>query len=118
MRFNPSLWKFLVLFLLLAVSVHPSTAQSDGGAIVGTVLDSSGGVVEGAAITAKGVQSGTVYNTTSTSTGAYRLSNLVLGHYDITVTANGFKVSTLTNVEVQVNSTSSLDITLQTGNVQ
>jgi hypothetical protein len=118
MRLNPSLWKFLVSILLLAALAFPVTAQSDRGAIVGTVLDSSGGVIEGATITAKGVETGTVYNTASTSTGAYRFSNLGLGHYDITVTAQGFKVSTLTNVEVQVNSTSSLDITLQTGNVQ
>jgi hypothetical protein len=40
-----------------------------------------------------------------------------LGHYDISVTANGFKVSTLTGVEVRVNSSTSLDITLQPGTV-
>jgi hypothetical protein len=72
MRLNPSLWKFLVSILLLAALAFPVTAQSDRGAIVGTVLDSSGGVIEGATITAKGVETGTVYNTASTSTGAYR----------------------------------------------
>jgi hypothetical protein len=85
---------------------------------VGSILDSSGGAVEGASITAARAETGTVYNTTSTSTGAYRFSSLVLGHYDITVTAKGFKVSTATGVEVQINSTASLDITLQPGDVK
>src|SRR5258708_12512134 len=118
MRFNLSLLRILSFSLLSAFSVLVAHGQSDRGAITGTVLDSSGGVVEGASITATGVETGTVYTTTSTSTGAYRFSNLVLGHYDLAVTAKGFKVSTLTGVEVRVNSTSSLDINLQPGDVK
>jgi len=95
-----------------------AVAQSDRGTISGTILDSSGGVVEGATVTAKGIETGTVYDAVSTSTGAYHFANLVLGHYNLSVTAKGFKVSTLTGVEVRVNSTTSLDITLQAGDVQ
>jgi hypothetical protein len=112
------LFQTFATFLIVLVTVSTSNAQSDGGAIAGSILDSSGGAVEGAAITAIGTETGTVYKTTSTSTGAYRFSSLVLGHYDIAVTAKGFKVSTATRVEVQINSTSSLDITLQPGDVQ
>src|SRR6267378_517906 len=117
MRFNLSLLRFLSFSLFLTFSAITARAQSDRGTIAGTVLDSSGGVVEGATITATGAETGTVYTTTSTSTGAYRFSSLVLGHYDIAVTAKGFKVSTATRVEVQINSTSSLDITLRAGAV-
>jgi hypothetical protein len=118
MRFNLSLLRILSFGLLFAFSVLAAHGQSDRGAITGTVLDSSGGVVDGATITATGVETGTVYTTTSTSTGAYHFASLVLGHYNIIVTAKGFKVSTLTGVEVQVNSTASLDINLQPGAVQ
>jgi hypothetical protein len=109
---------FAVGFIAVLISAGIAVGQSDRGAIVGTILDSAGGAVEGAAITATGVETGTVYKTTSTSTGAYRFSSLVLGHYDITATKQGFKISTDTRVEVQINSTASLDITLQPGNVQ
>jgi len=118
MRFNLSLLRILSFSLLFAFFVLAAHGQSDRGAITGTVLDSSGGVVDGATITATGVETGTVYTTTSTSTGAYRFAGLVLGHYNIVVTAKGFKVSTLTGVEVQVNSTASLDVNLQPGDVK
>src|SRR5216683_922880 len=118
MRFNLSLLRILSFTLLFALSGLAAHGQSDRGTIAGTVEDSSGGVVDGATITATGVETGTVYTTTSTSTGAYRFAGLVLGHYNIVVTAKGFKVSTLTGVEVQVNSTASLDINLQAGDVK
>lgn len=113
-RFYFSAILFVLGFFLATTAM---VAQSDRGSISGTILDSSGAVVEGATITAKGVETGTVYTAVSTSTGAYHFTNLVLGHYDISVTANGFKLSTLTGVEVRVNSTTSLDITLQPGTV-
>jgi hypothetical protein len=103
--------------ILLFLAAGTVRAQSDRGAIAGSILDTSGGAVQDATITATGAETGTVYSTTSTSTGAYRFSGLVLGHYDLTVTAKGFRVSTATRVEVQINSTSSLDITLQPGAV-
>lgn len=109
--------RFFAAALFVLVTAGSALSQSDGGAIAGSILDSSGGAVEGAAITATGAETGTVYKTTTTSTGAYRFSSLVLGHYNITVTAKGFKVSTATGVEVQINSTSSLDITLQPGDL-
>ena len=118
MRFDPFCFRTFVFALTLGIFAGYAPAQSDRGTISGTILDSSGGVVEGATITAKGVETGTVYDAVSTSTGAYHFTNLVLGHYDLSVTVKGFKVSTLTGVEVRVNSTTSLDITLQAGNVQ
>jgi Carboxypeptidase regulatory-like domain len=110
--------RFFATALFVLVTAGSALSQSDRGTITGSILDSSGGAIEGAAITATGVETGTVYQTISTSTGAYRFSGLVLGHYNISVTAKGFKVSTATGVEVQINSTASLDITLQPGDVK
>src|SRR5580704_9917585 len=118
MRFHVSLLRFLSLSLFLTCSGITARAQTNNGAISGSILDSSGGAVADAQVRATGVETHSVYTAVSSATGAYRFSDLVLGHYDITVTANGFKVSTLTGVEVQINSTSSLDITLQPGDVK
>src|ERR1700730_11941522 len=110
--------RLLSFAVLILFAVHRLPAQTNNGAISGSILDSSGGAVADAQVQATSVESHSVYNTVSTSTGAYRFSNLVLGTYNITVTAPGFKVAEATGVVVQINTTSSLDITLQPGNVK
>src|ERR1700721_3003370 len=110
--------RFLAAAVLLIFAGFSLHAQTNNGAVAGSILDSSGGAVPGAQITATGVETHSVYNTVSSSTGAYRLSDLVLGTYNISVTAPGFKVSELTGGVVQINTTASLDITLQPGNVK
>jgi hypothetical protein len=58
-----------------------------------------------------------VYKTTSTDTGAYRIPDMQVGVYNLTITATGFKTSEQKGLVVQINTTSSLDITLQPGAV-
>ena len=103
------------LFLLMVGSM---AAQSDRGAIAGTVLDSTGAAVPGAAVTLKQVDTGSVYKTVSGSTGGYRLNDLAIGRYDVTVEANGFKTSVQKGVEIQISTVSSLSVTLEIGNVK
>jgi len=108
--------RLLFGFLALFFASH-AAAQSNRGGIAGTILDSSGATVQGATITATGVDTGAVYKTTSTDTGAYRISDMQLGRYNIAVAANGFKTSNQEGFVIQINTTSSLDITLQPGTV-
>jgi len=107
-----------ILFVLgFSFLTNPVAAQSDRGTISGTILDSSGGVVEGASIVATGAETGAVYKTVSSATGAYRIPNMQVGAYNLSVTATGFKTSEHKGFLVQINTTSSLDITMQTGTV-
>src|SRR5215469_8905467 len=110
--------RILLAALFLGFLGSSLKAQTNNGAITGSILDSSGAAVVGAQVMATGEETHSVYNVVSSSTGAYRLSDLVLGTYDITVTAPGFKVALRTGVLVQVNSTAVLDITLTPGDVQ
>ncbi len=107
----------LLLGISILLMLSTALAQSDRGAIAGTVLDSSGAAVPGAAVTLKGVDTGSVFKTVSSSTGGYRISELAIGHYDVTVEATGFKASVQKNVEIQISTVSSLNVTLQPGNV-
>ena len=117
MRFVPLHRYFrLAFFVLLAAS--PAFSQSDRGAIAGTILDSSGGAVEGATITAKGVDTGTTYTATSGPTGGFRIPDVRIGAYNVTVTSSGFKTEEKTSVTVQVNTTATLDFQLQPGDVK
>ena len=114
---SQNLHRFITLAFLIFISIPSASAQSDRGAIAGTILDSSGATVQGAEITATGASTGVVYKTTSSDTGAYRFSDMQVGSYNITISAAGFKKSEQTGVQVQINTTSSLDITLQAGAV-
>jgi hypothetical protein len=118
MRFISFPQRFLAVAIFVLVSAGIAFCQSDRGAISGTILDSSGATVQGASITATGADTGAVYKTTSTDTGAYRISDMQLGAYNLTVTAAAFKTSEQKGVVVQINSTSSFDITLQAGDVK
>src|SRR5216683_1587729 len=115
MRSVSFLQRFLAVAIFVLVTASTALSQSDRGTIAGTVLDSSGAVVQGASVTATGANTGAVYKTTSTDTGAYRIPDMQVGVYNITITATGFKTSEQKGVVVQINTTSSLDITLQPG---
>ena len=99
--------------LLFAAAIAP--AQTNQGVIAGNVLDTSGAAIPNAAITAKGQENGSVYNTVSSGSGNYRFPSIQLGHYTVTATAPGFKSEVETGVEVRVGTVTALDITLSAG---
>jgi hypothetical protein len=109
---------WILLLLVVALTAGLAVAQSDQGSIAGTILDSSGAVVGGAEIVATGAQTGTVYKTTSSSDGSYRLPYVRIGVYDLRISGTGFKTAERTGVVVQVNTVSALDVTLQAGDVK
>jgi hypothetical protein len=117
MRFVSFLQRSVAIAFFVFITAGTALAQSDRGTIAGTVLDSSGAVIQGASVTATGANTGAVYKTTSTDTGAYRIPDMQVGVYNLTVTAAGFKTSEQKGLVVQINTTSSLDITLQPGAV-
>ena len=108
--------RIFVTFILL-VTGKLLSAQTNQGAIAGNILDPSAAVVPNAQITAKGDATGTTYQTTSSSAGSYSFPNVQIGSYTVTVNVPGFSASIVKGVIVQVGTTSSLNITLQTGNV-
>ena len=90
-------------------------AQSNEGALAGTILDPSGNVVAGAAVAAVNSATGQSFRTIATPTGNYHFPVLAVGTYNITATAPGFKTAQRTGVAVQIQSTTSLDIQLTLG---
>src|SRR5437899_1124712 len=95
----------VALFVLAAAT--PGFSQSDRGTIAGTVLDSSGGAVTDATVTATDTATNSVYTATTGPTGGYRLFDLRVSAYNVSVSAPGFKKAEKTGVMVQVNTTSS-----------
>lgn len=89
-------------------------AQASSG-VTGTVTDSTGAVVSGAAITITNNETQTTANAVSSSSGTYAVSGLNPGRYTVTVTAPGFSKLVKDQVNIEVTVTSTIDFSLQAG---
>ena len=104
--------KLTFCLLLFTAAVF---AQSDRGTITGSVLDPAAAVVPGAKVSAKNLDNGATFETTTTDTGNFTLPSLPAGKYELNVEAAGFKRATRENLEVAVAQTLRIDTTLQVG---
>jgi hypothetical protein len=110
---------FLVTIAILAIvslSLVSANAQTISGNLVGTVLDPSGAAVPNATVTATNIATGVKSETTTSSTGDYRIANLPVGSYDITASAAGFQASTLKNYQIELNKTSTAKLSVSVTN--
>lgn len=90
-------------------------AQLGTATISGTVLDSSGAVVENAVVAAVNTATGFERNTASNSLGQFNLPGLVPGTYDLTVRFQGFKTYQSRGIVLQVDQNANLEIRLEVG---
>jgi Carboxypeptidase regulatory-like domain/TonB dependent receptor len=107
--------RFLLLLALCLVFSAALPAQSDRGTITGTVSDQANALVSGAAVVAHNTETGAEYDTVSTSTGNYTLSQLPAGMYDLSVELAGFNKSLQQGIRVFVARTERVDVTLLVG---
>jgi len=82
---------FLLGLALCLGWVAPRAAAQAGGAIEGTVTDSSSAVVANASVTATNVNTGISTSRTTTPAGFFSITLLIPGKYTITVSAAGFE---------------------------
>src|SRR6266404_7535293 len=99
------------LCLLAALS---ASAQITTGIISGTVMDQSGAVVVGATISAVCPDTNQARAVTSGSSGEYRLSDMAVCVYKVSVSSQGFK-TTVRNVTVTVAQETKADFRLEVG---
>src|ERR1041385_6507888 len=106
-----------VLLLLAAVFLlsSPTWAQEVTASIVGTVVDPSGAAVSGATITAKDVDRGTVLTTTTNDAGAFNISSVPVGKYQVKAEAKGFQSVIHQTLTLTLNQTARLNIQLRIG---
>src|ERR1039457_5291733 len=103
MRFASAL--FLCLMVLLAGSTAVWAQTASTGALTGTVIDQSGGVVVGATVTVTNVGTGQERTATTARARTYKFSLLNPGNYSVKFSAAGFKTSTVPSVTVNVTET-------------
>ena len=116
MKTGPSLALFLALgcVLLVASTAHAQITTAD---LVGTVRDTTGGVVPGATVTLTNDATGTSRSAITADGGTYIFTALLPGNYTIAVEIPGFRKVERSGVELQVNQRAQIDIQLEVGNV-
>lgn len=105
----------LALLCLLSIAV-PLLAQTTGQ-ITGAVSDSSGAAVQGAAITALNVETGTQREGLSNESGLYRIPLLPPGQYQVNVQVSGFRPIRRSGIKLSVEEVVRLDFSLELGAV-
>lgn len=109
--------KFVRTLILLSLAGFPAvaTAQSPStAAIVVTVVDQSGGVIPGAAVTISDTRTAALRESRSSVDGAAVFSALAVGGpYTVVVAKDGFAVEALDGVTLRAAETATLRVTLQ-----
>jgi hypothetical protein len=109
--------KILLTWVLILIAGAAAFAQAGRGGINGLVTDPSGALVPGAKVIAKSHATGITTTTVTTAAGLYSFVSLNPGTYAVTVSSMGFESVAQDNIEVTVDQTSIVNITLQIGAV-
>ena len=108
------------VFVVLVAALWLTTvtdAQERTSVISGVVRDESGGLVEGAAIRGRHVETGVTRSVSTDPGGAYRFPILELGTYEVTAEKPGFKVSVHVGVVLKLDRETIVDHTLRVGGI-
>lgn len=118
MRSSTSFLRYSIcLILCLGLSLLPMQAQQILGSITGTVLDASGAAVPTATVTAVNTATNLEVTEHTQGNGTYVIQNLPAGIYKLTFTKEGFQTETHTAIIVNANRTTTVDGSLQVGQV-
>lgn len=104
----------LVLSLLCHVSLH---AQTDQGAVTGTVSDQSGAAISGADVTLTSTDNGLVLTRKADASGVFVFSPVKIGNYRLTATASGFKTTSEKAFHLDLQARLEVNVTLEPGAV-
>lgn len=109
MRF--SIYRPLCTAALFALILSSQTL----GTFTGEVKDGTGAAVGAATITVRNTATNGIRTVETNDEGIYTIPALVPGMYDVKVEKSGFKVSSRTAVELQVQQTARVDFDLEVG---
>jgi len=116
MSLRTRLFSLIALTLWLALlAVSPASAQVDRGAIVGTVTDQTGALVPGVQVLVTNLSTNQAATVTTDDQGNYAAALLRIGTYSVQAEKAGFQKILQASVDVAVNQTARVDLTLKVG---
>jgi carboxypeptidase family protein len=102
---------------LVALGICPVFAQNFSASLTGTVKDTSGAVLPGAAVTVKNVETGQTRTAQADTGGSYNLQSLPVGQYEVTGEKTGFRKEVRSGITLVVAQQAVVDLTLQVGSI-
>ena len=108
---------FRYSLLLLVAWSGSAWAQQLTAQIKGAVTDASGASVPDASVTATNADTRVATNVPSKSDGSFEFLQLPIGTYDVTVTKQGFRSSTITGIKLSLDQIYNLPVSLEVGRV-
>lgn len=112
-----SAFYFLIAALLALFVPRAAQAQVLYGSVVGNVTDQSGAPVSNATVAIRNKETNITREATTDDLGAFHLSAVPTGPYELKVSISGFKTFTKTDVPVTLNNVTRVDVTMQLGAV-
>src|SRR6478672_11706732 len=107
----------LALALLIFICAVPgrATAQVLYGSVVGDVKDSSGAAMPGATVLITNNNTGFKREAVTDGVGHFNLADLPAGTYSLKATQQGFRTFEQTQVTVNINTVTRIDVTMEIG---
>ncbi|MBM3737307.1 MAG: TonB-dependent receptor [Acidobacteria bacterium] len=105
------------LLAILLCGVFAARAQSILGSVSGTINDTSGALVPGAAVELRNLDTGDKRTVASQAAGNYAVPSLQPGRYTLTVSAAGFKTYTVAEFRLLVNESRTVNAELSVGDL-
>jgi hypothetical protein len=110
-------WLVLLCFGLISLLTSPAEAQQTLGSINGTVTDSSGAAVQNSTVKIHNLATGLEQTVSTKSDGSFNVADLPIGTYSVTFSRGGFKTEVHSQILVQGNRTTTVNGSLQPGEV-
>src|SRR2546426_497798 len=105
-----------VIFFLCLVTAFAQVETTTS--ITGNVVDQLGAVFAGATVKLSNQNTGAVRATTTNNEGVYSFQSLPSGTYTISVSAKGFKTTTITDRTVETAQPAHVDLKLEIGSAR
>src|SRR5579884_2667622 len=105
----------LAVCLIAFAMSGPATSQVLYGSVVGTATDPSGAIIPNATVTLTSRETGVARDTKTDEAGRYSFVNVLPGHYNIRVSASGFRPLEQTDINVNPSEVARIDIKLEVG---
>jgi len=106
--------RFAVLALVLGVCARTTHSQTETGEVLGTVRDTTGAAVSGAAVTLTNKGTEIQAKATTDNDGDYDFLNVAVGQYQVAIEDSGFSKFT-SDFRVEVDTRQRVDVSLQVG---
>jgi len=106
---------FCITLALVFCFTAIAYSQNVYASLAGTVTDSTGAAVPGAMVTARNQNTGLTRAAATDNRGTYSLNLLPIGVYTLSVTHEGFREKSVTDIVLQVDQQAREDLSLETG---